>query len=123
MPALRPTAALGLAVTALCLGGCGEDARGLVVAMGRAYRAADRYADDARVRIVRTRGDATTEETHPFRVAFSRPDRLRIEAYDARIVADGSLLRAAVGGIPGQVLAEPVKSPLALDQLFADREL
>jgi outer membrane lipoprotein-sorting protein len=123
MSALRLAATLGLVVTALCLGGCREDARGLVVAMGRAYRAADRYADDARVRIVRTRGEATTEETHPFRVAFSRPDRLRIEAYDARIVADGSLLRAAVGGIPGQVLAEPVKSPLALDQLFADREL
>jgi hypothetical protein len=123
MPALRLAAALGLAVTTLCLSGCREDARGLVAAMGRVYRAADRYADDARVRIVRTRGEATTEETHPFRVAFSRPDRIRIEAYDARIVADGNTLRAAVGGIPGQVLAEPVKSPLALDQLFSDREL
>ena len=123
MPAFRTAAALGLALTALCLGGCREDARGLVAAMGRVYRAADRYADDARVRIVRTSGDATTEEMHPFRVAFSRPDRMRIEAYDARIVADGGMLRAAVGGIPGQVLVEAVKSPLALDQLFADREL
>ena len=82
MPAFRTAAALGLALTALCLGGCREDARGLVAAMGRVYRAADRYADDARVRIVRTSGDATTEEMHPFRVAFSRPDRMRIEAYD-----------------------------------------
>ena len=114
---------VGLACVTLALSGCGEDARGLVEKMGRAYRDAGRYADDARVRIMRTRGESTTEETHPFRVAFARPDRVRIEAYDARIVADGATLRAAVGGIPGQVLAEPVQSPLALDQLFADREL
>ena len=114
---------LGLAAAAAGLAGCGDDPRALVDAMGRAYRAADHYADDARVRVVRTRGDGTVEEAHPFRVAFQRPDRLRIDAYDARIVADGRRLRAAVGGIPGQVLAADVESPLALDQLFADREL
>lgn len=125
MRPFRPSAAaIGLAGVALsCLAGCHEDARGLIAALGRVYREADRYADDARVRVVLTRGDATTEETHPFRVAFERPDRIRIEAYDARIVADGGTLRAAVGGIPGQVLVEPVRSPLTLDQLFADREL
>lgn len=112
-----------LACLAACLTGCGEDARGLVQAMGRAYRAADHYADDARVTVVRSRGDGSSEETHPFRVAFARPDTIRIEAYDARIVADGRTLRAAVGGIPGQVLTEQVHSPLGLDQLFADREL
>ena len=112
-----------LAGVAACLTGCGEDARGLVAAMGRAYRAADHYADDARVTVVRTRGDGSSEETHPFRVAFARPDMIRIEAYDARIVADGRTLRAAVGGIPGQVLTEDVNSPLGLDQLFTDREL
>jgi outer membrane lipoprotein-sorting protein len=112
-----------LACAAAGLAGCGADGRGLVEAMGRAYRAADHYADDARVTIVRTRGDGSTEQTHPFRVAFTRPDKIRIEAYDARIVADGGTLRAAVGGIPGQVLTEEVKSPLGLDQVFADREL
>ena len=112
-----------LACLAACLTGCDEDARGLVEAMGRAYRAADYYADDARVKVVRTQGDGSSAETHPFRVAFTRPDKIRIEAYDARIVADGRTLRAAVGGIPGQVLTEDVNSPLGLDQLFTDREL
>ena len=119
----RHTSLVPLALATLALAGCGEDARGLVEAMGRAYGDAARYSDDARVRIERSSGESTAEETHPFRVAFVRPDRMRIEAYDARIVADGGTLRAAVGGIPGQVLAEAVKSPLALDQLFADREL
>jgi len=112
-----------IACLVACLTGCGEDGRSLVEAMGRAYRAADHYADDARVKVVRTRGDVSSEETHPFRVAFARPDKIRIEAYDARIVADGRTLRAAVGGIPGQVLTEAVNSPLGLDQLFTDREL
>ena len=121
----RPRPRLAVAIAAIALGGCGGggNARDLVVAMGRAYRDAARYSDDARVRITHTRAGSTTEETQPFRVAFERPDRMRIEAYDARAVADGRTLRAAVGGIPGQVLAEPLVVPLALDQLFADREL
>jgi outer membrane lipoprotein-sorting protein len=113
------TAVLGL----LFLAGCREDARGLLDSMHRRYRDAATYADEAIVQVTYTRGDATTERTFPFQVAFTRPDRLRIDAYDARIASDGSRLRAAVGAAPGQVLVEEVKSPLSLDQLFADPEL
>ena len=114
---------LTVAVGCLLVAGCREDARDLLEAMHRTYRAADSYADDAVVHITYTRGDATTDRTCPFRVAFTRPDRLRIDAYDARIASDGTQLRAAVGSAPGQVLVEGVKSPLSLDQLFADAEL
>lgn len=88
--------------------------------MGRAYRAADTYSDEGRVVVRQTRGDASGEATLPFRVAFSRPDRIRIEAYDARIAANGAIFRAAVGAVPGQVLSEPVATPLSLEQIFAD---
>ena len=107
-------------ILAIALPGCGEDPRSILEAMGRAYREANSYVDEGRVVVRETRGDASTETTHPFRVAFSRPDRIRIEAYDARIAADGTSLFAAVGSVPGQVLVEPVKSPLAMDQIFAD---
>lgn len=109
--------------TVVLLAGCSADPRGMLDATARAYRQATSYSDDARVRITVTRGDAQTEETIPFRVAFSRPDKLRIDCYDARIVADGTTLFAAVGNVPAQVLAEPVKSPLAMDQLFADEQV
>lgn len=109
-----------VAVVALLLGGCGEDPQALLEAMGRAYRSAPRYADDARVTVRQTRGDVSTDATYPFRVAFARPDRIRIEAYDARLVADGTTLYGAVGNVPGQVLVEQVQSPLAMDQVFAD---
>ncbi len=103
--------------------GCSTDPRSLLDATARAYREAKTYADDGRVRITFTRGDSRTEQTIPFRVAFERPDKLRIDCYDARIVADGTTLFAAVGNVPAQVLAEPITSPLMMDQLFADEQV
>lgn len=88
--------------------------------MGRAYRTAETYSDEGLVVVRETRGDVSSEATFPFRVAFSRPDRIRIDAYDTRIAANGITFFGAVGSVPGQVLAEPVTSPLALDQIFAD---
>jgi thiol-disulfide isomerase/thioredoxin len=116
----RPAAWPLVVILAVALPGCREDPRAILDAMARAYRQADTYADEARVVVRETRAGTSTEATHPFRVAFSRPDRIRIEAYDARIVTDGTSLFAAVGGVPGQVLVEAVTSPLAMDQIFAD---
>lgn len=112
-----------IATVTLVLSGCGADPRRILDDMARAYRVAPRYSDDARVTVRQTHGESSTEATHPFRVAFVRPNRIRIEAYDARAVADGTTLHAAVGTVPGQVLAEPVESPLALDQIFQDDAL
>ncbi len=111
------------ALLSLVLSGCGDDPRALVEAMGRAYRSAETYSDDGRVTVRVTRAAVAEDMTYPFRVAFARPDRIRIEGYDARITADGTTLCAAIGSVPGQVLHEPVASPLALDQIFADDEL
>lgn len=116
-------AAFVVCVTALATCGCGTNPRGLLDNMSRAYRGAASYADDAVVRIRYVRNDTETDQTIPFRVVFERPDRLRIDCYDARIATDGTTLRAAVGGVPGQVLEEPVKSPLTLDQIFGDEQV
>jgi hypothetical protein len=114
-------AGIGLAACA----GCGrqEDAGTVLEAMARAYRQAPAYSDDAHVLVEETRGDTTTDRRLPFRVAFVRPDRLRVDAYDAQLAADGDRLRAAVGDAPGQVLVAKIASPLTLDQCFADRDL
>lgn len=118
----RPTGRLSglFASMTLVLAGCGADPQRLLDEMGSAYRGAARYSDDARVRVRRTQGSDVSESEHPFRVAFARPDAMRIEAYDARVVSNGTTLFAAVGTVPGQVLDEPVRSPLALEQIFAD---
>ncbi len=113
---------VGLVVLLACPG-CSRDPRALLDRMSEAYRAADRYRDDAIVRIHYTRGEAEVDHELPFRVAFERPDRLRVECYDAQLVSDGTSLHAAVGDVPGQVLVEPVESPLSLEQLFSDPHL
>jgi outer membrane lipoprotein-sorting protein len=110
-----------LMLVATC--GCGANPRRLLDEMSRAYRSADSYADDAVVRIRYVRNDTETDQTIPFRVVFDRPDSIRIDCYDARIAADGTALRAAVGSVPGQVLEEPVQSPLTLDQIFGDEQV
>ncbi|MFM8733651.1 MAG: DUF2092 domain-containing protein [Pirellulales bacterium] len=120
---MRTTISALLAALAIGICGCADAPRDLVAELGRRYRSAATYSDDGRVRITETRGGTTREFTLPFRVAFARPDRLRIEAYDVRVVADGTTFHAAVGSVPGQVLTEPVKSPLALEQIFADAEV
>lgn len=119
---LRRVAWLPVAILALVTG-CSADPQVTLDATAKAYREAETYSDNARVRVAFIRGDSTTERTIPFRVAFARPNRVRIECYDARIVADGTTLLATVGGVPGQVLSEPVKTPLALDQIVADEQV
>jgi len=114
---------LSVAALAAAVTGCGDDPRVVLRDMAAAYRAADHYADEARVVVRQTQGGRSTESTQPFQVAFSRPDRIRIDAYDARVVADGSRLFAASGGVPGQVLVDDIRSPLDMDQLFADEVL
>jgi outer membrane lipoprotein-sorting protein/thiol-disulfide isomerase/thioredoxin len=124
LPSLvRRLTTLVVFLATVSLTGCSADPRSLLDEMSRTYRKAQAYSDNARVRIRYTREGTEVDQSIPFRVAFERPDRLRIDCYDARIAADGTSLRAAVGNVPGQVLDEPVKSPLTLDQLFADEQV
>jgi thiol-disulfide isomerase/thioredoxin len=119
----RRLVAVVVGLVTVSLTGCSADPRSLLDEMSLAYRNAPAYSDNARVRIRYTREGTEVDRSIPFRVAFERPDRLRIDCYDARIAADGTMLRAAVGNVPGQVLEEPVTSPLTLDQLFADEQV
>jgi outer membrane lipoprotein-sorting protein/peroxiredoxin len=119
----RCLAPLVVFLATMALTGCSADPRSLLDEMSHTYRKAQAYSDNARVRIRYVREGTEVDQSIPFRVAFERPDRLRIDCYDARIAADGTSLRAAVGNVPGQVLEETVKSPLTLDQLFADEQV
>ena len=116
----RHRAGMVSAIAVCLLGGCGTPPRGVLDEVARNYRTAATYSDDARVTVQIIRDGRMTERMMPLRVAFVRPDRIRIEAYDVRIVGTADTLLAAVGGVPGQVLAAPLPGRLDLDQLFAD---
>ena len=125
MPSSNTTATplLLLALAAYLSAGCSQDPRARLEEMSRVYRQARAYADDGRLRVQYKRGDTQVDQTIPFRVAFERPNKIRIDCYDAMVVSDGTTLFAAVGNVPGQVLTEAIVSPLSLDQLFADEQL
>ena len=125
MPSSNTTATplLLLALAAYLSAGCSQDPRARLEEMSRVYRQARAYADDGRLRVQYKRGDTQVDQTIPFCVAFERPNKIRIDCYDARVVSDGTTLFAAVGNVPGQVLTEALVSPLSLDQLFVDEQL
>src|SRR5688572_25957545 len=56
--------------------------------MEAAYRNTARYADEAKVHRFFTRDNDQLEQMFGYAVAFERPNKLRLECYDARVVID-----------------------------------
>ena len=95
-------------------------ARGVLEAMATAYRTASRYADAGQLRFYVRRGQEVLDEKVDFAVTFHRPNRLRMEAYQIKLVCDGKQLRAAIEDLPGQVLQVPAPPELTLKTLLSD---
>jgi len=88
------------------------DAEQLLRRVAAAYEQATSYADAGRAHMVAVIDGVKNEETVNFSVTLKRPDRLRIEAYGAKIVCDGERFRAAIEDLPGQVLSLPAPERL-----------
>ena len=70
-----------------------------------AYRKASSYADQGTVHMLaEADGKKIRDVTAKFSLALDRPNKVRLEAYGARLVCDGKRLFAAVDDLPGQVL-------------------
>ncbi len=94
--------------------------RAVLEAMLTAYQTAPRYADAGQLRFYVRRGEEVLDETVDFAVSFHRPNRLRLEAYQIKLVCDGKQLRAAIEDLPGQVLQLPAPEELTLKNLLND---
>lgn len=76
----------------------------------KTYQDASSYEDGGGIYFTFVQGHQEfTEGPVPFSVALARPNRLRLQMFQAAIVSDGSKLLAATSDIPGQVLE--VKAP------------
>ena len=83
-------------------------AREVLGRMAAAYRKASSYADAGTVHLLAEAGGRTThDETANFSLALVRPNKVRIQAYQAMVVCDGEKLYAALENVPGQVLKRP----------------
>lgn len=136
-------ASLALALVLLSAGGCGQSdssgsdgrANGSVQGYGpataqtaeqvlrnmaAAYRHAAGYADMGRLRLRFERGDLDVDETANFSVVMARPNKLRLQCYQATVVSDGRQLRAAIDDLEGQVLSREAPDSLELENILID---
>ena len=88
--------------------------------MAAAYHKASSYADAGTVHLVAEAGDKKIDEVAQFSVSLVRPNKLRLQAYDAILVCDGQKTYAAVKDVPDQVLVKPAPERLTLKSIDVD---
>lgn len=92
------------------------------------YRQAKTYHDQAVVRLAfRQNGQALSQE-QPNAVAYERPDKLSLVAFQATLKSDGKELKAKIEdaaskNVDGQVVVRPAPKPLKLNDLARDELL
>ena len=89
-----------------------------------AYRQASSYADAGAVHLVaEAGGQKIIDDTWNFSLTLVRPNKIRLQAYQAMLVCDGKKLYGSMENQPGQVLVRPAPRRITLNTLFADRVL
>lgn len=92
------------------------------------YRQAQTYQDQAVVRLSFQQGEQPVSEEYPAAVAFERPNKLSLAAYQATVKSDGDELRARIddpdtGHVDNQVVVRPAPKELKLSDLASDQLL
>ena len=101
------------------------EADALLRKVAETYRKAQTYRDRAEIELSYTDGDERFRDRGSMAVAFARPNRIRVDAYQAVVVCDGKRLRALVRdpgtkNLDGQILDRPAPNPLGLGELLID---
>ncbi len=91
--------------------------------MVAAYQSATSYADEGVLRHKVQLGEDRVDEAADFSLAWQRPDRLRMQVYQASVVCDGKQLWATLADLPGQVLELDAPEQLSLEALSVDPTL
>src|SRR5205823_2580147 len=92
------------------------------------YRQAKTYRDNAVVLLSFSRAGQPMAEESPAAVAFERPGKLSIVAYQATVKCDGKELKARIDDPPsnnldGQIVVRPAPAQIKLADLADDRLL
>lgn len=92
----------------------------ILAEMANAYRNAAGYADDGIIELTFDQQVQQRRDTASFSVAFSRPDKLRVSAYQANILGDGERLYTTIAELDGQVLVVPIDERISLEEIYTD---
>src|SRR5436190_4216607 len=92
------------------------------------YRQATTYKDNAVVRLAYRQGGQPVSEQQPTAVAFERPGKLSVVAYQVTVKCDGKELKARIDDPPsknvdGQFVVRPMPRPVTLADLASDKLL
>ena len=94
--------------------------------MQKAYRQAATYADAGELHIEFTRrGDSAEVDPIPFAVSFERPNKVRVNSFNAVVACDGKQFYAVVADelMSDQILYRPAPADLTIDQVYSDPAL
>ncbi len=82
------------------------------------YRGAQSYADSGTVRLRYQQGERQIDESVDFAVTLEKPNRLRLNLYQALVVCDGETLHATIADLAGEVLEVPAPEKLSLEEIY-----
>jgi hypothetical protein len=92
------------------------------------YRQANTYRDNAVVRLAFRQSGQPVFQEQPFAVAYERPDKLSIHAFQATVKCDGRELKARIedaasNNVDNQIVVRSAPKPLKLKDLASDELL
>ena len=68
-------------------------------------------------------GDQKIDQKEDFSVTLVRPNKIRLQAYQANFVCDGNLIHASIKDLAGQVLVKPAPPRITLAAIYHDPNL
>jgi hypothetical protein len=97
-------------------------------AMIRAYQQALAYSDRGEIQLSYRSGGRLHRDVAPFSVAFQRPGKLQMQAYQVDLASDGEILQAQIhetasSDLSGQVVRRETPMHLTLPWLYEDNLL
>ncbi|MBI1901758.1 MAG: TlpA family protein disulfide reductase [Planctomycetia bacterium] len=94
--------------------------REVLDAMSRAYLSASTYADAGVLVLTYVEDGQEKREETPFSVAFERPGKIRLQAYEATVVGDGRKIYALHDRLSGYAIVRGAPPQLAPSDIYAD---
>lgn len=93
-------------------------AREILDQMAETYRSATTYADSGTVRLKYKQGERPVDESVDFAVTLERPNKVRLNLYQALVVSDGEKFSAAISDLEGEVLQVAAPEKLTLEEIY-----
>ncbi len=84
----------------------------------KAYRNAKTYSDQGKVRLVAAKGDEKIDREISFSIALERPNKIRLEIYNANVVCDGKKLYATNLDCLNQIVERDAPETINLKSIY-----